>query len=80
MIDFARRWHYFGGGTREEIFVNFGVTPSIFYKRLTRVLHTSQHSLDTETRTNLLRLSEKRLIAEAEAAREVGSPAVGRAR
>lgn len=34
MIDFARRWAKYGGGSAADIFVHFGVSEKVFFERL----------------------------------------------
>jgi hypothetical protein len=38
MLDFARRWYPYGGGSAEDILVEFGIGERDYFKRLTDVL------------------------------------------
>lgn len=38
ILDFARRWLPYGGGSPEDILVEFGMTPARYLDRLGRVL------------------------------------------
>ncbi|WP_139765951.1 hypothetical protein [Gordonia sp. i37] len=41
LLDFAARWHRFGGGSAEDIFVTFGVDRATFGRRVLAVLDTT---------------------------------------
>lgn len=43
MLDFALRWHRFGGARPEDIFLMFGIGQAEFYSRLSAVL-ARQHA------------------------------------
>lgn len=34
MLDFVIRWRHWGGGPDEDIFIEFGVTPRVFFGRI----------------------------------------------
>lgn len=40
LVDFARRWYLYGGGSAEDIFVTFGLTEQDYFRRLDWVLRT----------------------------------------
>lgn len=40
ILGFARRWYLFGGGSAEDILVEFGVTEHEYFRRLGAVLDT----------------------------------------
>jgi hypothetical protein len=40
MVDLALRWLPYGGPPSEKIFVEFGVTPTVFAQRVRRVLRS----------------------------------------
>ncbi|MGV8872805.1 MAG: DUF3263 domain-containing protein [Rhodococcus sp. (in: high G+C Gram-positive bacteria)] len=41
MVEFASTWARFGGGTTEDIFVTFGLSPDKYYQRLYDLVRTS---------------------------------------
>ncbi|AYJ50325.1 hypothetical protein [Rhodococcus sp. P1Y] len=60
MIDFARRWLHYGGGSASDIFVQFGVSDTIFFERLADVVeHTDR--LSEPARRELIALCARRL-------------------
>ncbi|MCK0516027.1 DUF3263 domain-containing protein [Williamsia sp. DF01-3] len=42
MLDFARRWYPYGGGSADDILVEFGIGERDYFERLTDVLDTDQ--------------------------------------
>jgi hypothetical protein len=42
MVDFARRWYPYGGGSAEDILVEFGIGERDFFQRLADVLDSNQ--------------------------------------
>lgn len=38
MLDFARRWYPYGGGTAEDILVEFGIGEREYFRRLTEII------------------------------------------
>lgn len=40
ILGFARRWYLFGGGSAEDILVEFGITEHEYFRRLGAVLDT----------------------------------------
>jgi hypothetical protein len=42
MLDFAHRWYPYGGGSADDILVEFGIGERDFFERLTDVLDTGQ--------------------------------------
>lgn len=38
MVDFARRWYPYGGGTAEDILVEFGIGEHEYFRRLTEII------------------------------------------
>ncbi|QZS59142.1 2-phospho-L-lactate guanylyltransferase [Rhodococcus opacus] len=65
MIDFARRWQPFGGGTSDDIFSTFGVPPRPYFTQLTALLSSSvTPELAESQRVKLLRQAKLRLVEE----------------
>ncbi|MFC9553904.1 2-phospho-L-lactate guanylyltransferase [Rhodococcus sp. NPDC056960] len=65
MIDFARRWQPFGGGTADDIFITFGVPPRPYFKQLTALLSSNvTPELAQSQREKLLRQAKLRLAEE----------------
>lgn len=46
MLDFASRWHRFGGGSAEDIFVTFGIDRATFASRVMKLLEAPGSRLD----------------------------------
>jgi hypothetical protein len=46
ILDFAARWHRFGGGTAEDIFVMFGIDEREFAVRVLGILDALEAHLD----------------------------------
>ncbi|ORM33444.1 DUF3263 domain-containing protein [Williamsia sp. 1135] len=38
ILDFARRWYPYGGGTAEDILVEFGIAEREYFRRLSDIL------------------------------------------
>ena len=38
ILAFATRWRHWGGGSRSDIFVEFGISPEEYFKHLARIL------------------------------------------
>jgi hypothetical protein len=49
MLDFARRWYPYGGGSAEDILVEFGIGERDYFKRLTGVLDAYEAGPDGDT-------------------------------
>lgn len=55
MLAFAIRWLPFGGGPKEDIFVEFGIHDHDFYSRLHDELVSDIHEVRTVHRKELLK-------------------------
>ncbi|WP_128642685.1 MULTISPECIES: 2-phospho-L-lactate guanylyltransferase [Rhodococcus] len=65
MIDFARRWQPFGGGSADDIFTTFGVPPRPYFKKLTALLSSNvTPELAESQREKLLRQAKLRFVEE----------------
>lgn len=61
-IEFARRWAPGGGGSAEDIFVQFGVSEPVFFTRLAYFLDTSPSgTVPPDTLAILRAMCEQRL-------------------
>lgn len=60
MLAFAIRWLPFGGGPREDIFVEFGIPDHEFYARLTTELENDIDDVRTVHRRELLKLCREK--------------------
>ncbi|KXX59930.1 DUF3263 domain-containing protein [Rhodococcus sp. ACS1] len=38
LLAFAVKWRHWGGGSRSDIFVEFGISPDQYFRRLARIL------------------------------------------
>ena len=73
MLSFAQRWEPYGGGGASDIWLNFGVTERMFFRRLAYLLTTPHGtSLDEATYRRLRRLCTRRLAPR----RSGGSPPI----
>lgn len=59
LVAFARRWLPYGGGSRGDILVEFGLTEDEYFTRLLAVL--PEAGLDPTTTTHLHTLATRRL-------------------
>jgi hypothetical protein len=67
MLRFARQWTPFGGGSDEEIFVEFGITPRAYFERLIELLSPDvTPKLSAIRRESMLRLAYGRIAEEVE--------------
>jgi hypothetical protein len=48
MLDFARRWYPYGGGSAEDILVEFGIGERDYFQRLADVLDSPQAGPEKE--------------------------------
>jgi hypothetical protein len=46
MLEFARRWYPYGGGSAEDILIEFGIGERDYFKRLTDVLEAREAGSD----------------------------------
>lgn len=65
ILCFATRWMPYGGGQAEDIMVTFGVTPDIYFRRLSALLTDADTlgDLDSQTIDGLLDVCHRRLHA-----------------
>jgi len=63
MLSFALQWQHYGGGSNEDIYVNFGLSPKQYFIRLLRILR-SPTELDIRVISELNELCVSRLAAE----------------
>ncbi|QSE86908.1 DUF3263 domain-containing protein [Rhodococcus koreensis] len=55
IIEFARRWLPYGGGTTGDLLVEFGMTPACYLARLGKILDSpAGRQLDPQLRADLL--------------------------
>lgn len=47
ILDFAARWHRFGGGSPEDIFITFGIDKATYAARVLAIVN-SDSRIDTE--------------------------------
>ena len=61
ILAFATRWRHWGGGTRSDIFVEFGISPEEYFRRLARILDSVMaRELPLEVREDLWRICRDR--------------------
>ena len=63
MLSFALQWQQYGGGSNEEIYVNFGLSPMQYFMRLLRILR-SPTDLDMSVISELNAICTSRLDTE----------------
>lgn len=62
ILEFACRWHKFGGGPAEDILVGFGVSEHVFFRRVISALDSSAaHDIDDATRQSVLTVAQQRI-------------------
>lgn len=59
IVEFVHRWYRFGGGSAGDIFVQFGVTADVFFKRALRLLRD-----EDQPRYSLSTLAAMRQVCE----------------
>lgn len=42
LLDFAQRWYPYGGGTAEDILVEFGISAHEYFRRLSEIIDSVQ--------------------------------------
>ncbi len=72
LVDFAAMWLHYGGGSREDIFVSFGLTEEQYFQRL---LHLLTHrplavGLDAGVRNRMLAVGKARLSPQRRSSTE----------
>lgn len=61
LVEFAEQWYPFGGGSAEDIFVEFGLTVDAFFERLSDALDVGAGGLSPEVHEALQRICNQRL-------------------
>ncbi|WP_030173773.1 MULTISPECIES: hypothetical protein [Actinomycetes] len=61
LVEFAEQWYPFGGGSAEDIFVEFGLTPETYFERLSDALDVGVPGLSPEVHEALQRICDQRL-------------------
>lgn len=61
LVEFAEQWYPFGGGSAEDIFVEFGLTPEAYFERLSDALDVGIAGLSSEVHEALRRICNQRL-------------------
>ncbi|CAM3105010.1 hypothetical protein DFJ75_3667 [Williamsia muralis] len=61
LLEFAERWYPFGGGSAEDIFVEFGLTVDAYFERLSDALGAGLGGLAPEVHEALQRICNQRL-------------------
>ncbi|ULD45186.1 DUF3263 domain-containing protein (plasmid) [Rhodococcus qingshengii] len=64
MLDFATRWSRHGGGSSEDIFVTFGLTPRQYFLRLRTLLAHPSADIAPPERAAMVAECQQRLAAE----------------
>lgn len=61
ILTFAVRWRHWGGGSRSDIFVEFGISPDMYFRRLARVLDSIRaRDLELDVREDLRKICRAR--------------------
>lgn len=47
ILDFAARWHRFGGGSPEDIFITFGIDKATYAARVLAIVDDAHNRIDT---------------------------------
>lgn len=76
MLQFALRWYPYGGGSAEDIFVKFGLTEEVYFRRLSHALCSGGTAISPALREILHAVCDRRLQPVGAAC---GSPQNGRA-
>ena len=61
LLEFAERWYPFGGGSAEDIFVEFGLTVDAYFERLSDALDADVGGLSPAVHEALQRICNQRL-------------------
>ncbi|MBY4039223.1 DUF3263 domain-containing protein [Rhodococcus fascians] len=65
MLDFASRWVHYGGGSQDDIFVEFGISSTTFFRRLSLLLD-SDDLMPPEKRRLLGDVCERRMYGRSD--------------
>jgi hypothetical protein len=61
LVEFALRWQPYGGGSAEDIFVEFGLTEKVYFERLSDVLYAGAAVLTPAAHAALRAICTSRL-------------------
>ncbi len=62
ILTFALKWRHWNGGSAEDIFVRFGITPAQFFRRLRSIVEAEEQSdLSPEIAAELAYICDLRL-------------------
>ena len=61
MLEFALRWHPYGGGSNRLIFDEFGLNPRQYFARLARILDSDRSITSAATRQRIRTICHDRL-------------------
>ncbi|PYE17988.1 uncharacterized protein DUF3263 [Williamsia limnetica] len=68
ILDFARRWYPYGGGTAEDILVEFGIGEREYFRRLSGILDDDAVvDLDRPTFAAMKQVATDRLATQQQA-------------
>lgn len=65
MLEFALRWHPYGGGSNRLIFEEFGLDPRQYFGRLARILDSDRSVAPAATRQSIRTICHHRLHSTA---------------
>jgi hypothetical protein len=63
LVEFAQRWYPFGGGSAEDIFIEFGLPEAVYFQRLSDVLYAGEPGLSPDAHAAIRRICNHRLRA-----------------
>lgn len=66
MVAFALQWLPYGGGSAEDIMVEFGMAPREYFTRLGDIVADQQSALEFDTRTALCKVCRDRVRVDVE--------------
>lgn len=73
ILGFALQWQHYGGGSNEDIYVNFGLSPRQYFMRLLRILR-GPTELEIRVISELNELCASRLGTELACHDNTGRP------
>ncbi|QHE70802.1 hypothetical protein GFS60_04393 [Rhodococcus sp. WAY2] len=73
ILSFALQWQHYGGGSNEDIYVNFGLSPRQYFMRLLRILR-GPTELEIRVISELNELCASRLGTELACHDNTGRP------
>ena len=60
MVVFATSWQHYGGGSSSDIFEQFGMTESAYFRRLHQLVHDGRFQIEMSTRCRIASICAKR--------------------